>query len=60
MSAQGVSAESQSGPKVGSNCYKIKYITEHQIWYEIVTYGRRDIYAKFKSTTLAAYQDIHI
>ena len=39
--------------------YKMKFITEHQIWYEIVTYGLRDIYAKFKSTSLSAYRDIH-
>ena len=40
--------------------YKVKFITKHQMWYEIVTYGLRDIYAKFKSTILFAYQDIHI
>ena len=39
--------------------YKMKFIPEHQIWYEIVTYGLRDIYAKFKGTTLSAYQEIH-
>ena len=27
---------------------------------KIVPYGLRDIYAKFKSTILAAYQDIHV
>ena len=47
-------------PKWGQISYKMKYITEHQIWQEIVTYGLRDTYAKFKSTTLSAYQDIHI
>ena len=49
-------SRSESGPQVS---YKMKFITERQIWYEIVTYGLRDIYAKFKSTTLSAYQDIH-
>ena len=28
--------------------------------YETVTYGLRDTYAKFKSTTFFAYQNIHI
>ena len=37
-------------PKWGQISYKMKYITEHQLWYEIiVTYALRDIYAKFKS-----------
>ena len=46
------------GPKMGQISYEMKY-TEYQIWYGIVTYGLRDIHAKFKSTTLSAYQDIH-
>ena len=46
-------------PKWGRIIYKMKYITEHHNWYEIVTYGLRDIYSKFKSTTVSAYQDIH-
>ena len=47
-------------PKSGQISYEMKYITEHQIWFEIVTYGLRDIYAKFKSITLSADQNIYI
>ena len=36
----------------------MNYITEHQIWYEIVTYGLRDIFAKFKSTTFSAHMTV--
>ena len=46
-------------PKWGQISYKIKYIREHQIWYAIGTYSLRNIYSKFNSTTLSAYQDIH-
>ena len=40
--------------------YKMKCIRKHQIWYEIVTCGLRDICTKCKSTTPSVYQDIHI
>ena len=44
----------------GQNSFRLNYITEHQIWYEIVISGLGDIDAKFKNTTLSAYRDIHI
>ena len=47
-------------PKWGQISYEKNYIIEHQIWYEIVTYGLRDIYAKFKSTAHSACRYIHI
>ena len=47
-------------PKWGRISYEIKYTREHQIWYEMATYSLGDMYAKFKSITLSAYQDIHI
>ena len=40
--------------KWGQFTYKMKYITEYQIWYEIVTYGMGDTCAKLKSATLSA------
>ena len=43
-------------PKWGQNSYEMY----NKIWYEIVTHVLRDICAKFKSTTLSAYRDIHI
>ena len=51
---------SQRGGGGGGVNYKIKYVTEHHIWYAIVTCGLRDIYATFKSTALSVYQDICI
>ena len=47
-------------PNWGQISYKMKCITKHQVWYETVTYGFRDIYAEFKRLTLSAYQYIHI
>ena len=48
-------------PKWGQISYEMNYNTDHQIWYDIITYGQRVyIYAKSKSTTLSAYRDIYV